>query len=251
MGVNERSVLLTPMKQLFQTIYEDDDLLVINKPADLVCHPTKGDVYSSLISRVRLYLKEGAEAHMINRLDRETSGLVVVAKHLPAATELRRSWESRKVEKTYLAIVHGHIRQDAGRIEGRLAKDTGSKVAIKDWVFEHGAESCTEFEVQSRFSREEKDFTFVRVRPLTGRKHQIRIHLSYYGHPIVGDKLYGINEDYYLALVEGRLNDAMRGELMLPFHALHAAAVRFPWREEVREFHAEPESWFTRFLSGE
>src|ERR1051326_9134082 len=83
------------MTKLFDIIHEDADLLVINKPADLVCHPTKGDVYSSLISRVRLYLGADAEAHLINRLDRETSGLVLVARNLPVAVALRQLWEKR------------------------------------------------------------------------------------------------------------------------------------------------------------
>src|SRR5437773_865909 len=97
------------MEQLFEIVHEDDELLVINKPADLVCHPTKGDVYSSLISRVRLYLGPGAESHLINRLDRETSGLVLVAKKVAVAVELRQLWENRLVQKEYLAIVRGHV----------------------------------------------------------------------------------------------------------------------------------------------
>src|SRR3569833_1384603 len=96
------------MERLFEIIGEDDDFLVINKPAGLVCHPTKGDVYSSLISRVRLYLKTEETPHMINRLDRETSGIVVVAKQAAAAAMLRKLWASRQVQKEYLALVHGH-----------------------------------------------------------------------------------------------------------------------------------------------
>jgi 23S rRNA-/tRNA-specific pseudouridylate synthase len=81
------------MKELFEIVHEDDDLLVLNKPADLVCHPTKGDRYSSLISRVRLHLGDDIRPHLINRLDRETSGLVIVARNETAALELRRLWE--------------------------------------------------------------------------------------------------------------------------------------------------------------
>ena len=95
------------MNKLFDIIYEDDELLVINKPADLVCHPTKGDEFSSLISRVRLHLGPDARPHLVNRLDRETSGVTVVAKNAVVAGELGRLWETRAVEKEYLAIVHG------------------------------------------------------------------------------------------------------------------------------------------------
>src|SRR6476619_6364860 len=92
---------------LFEVLYEDAELLAINKPAGLVCHPTKTDEYSSLISRVRLYLGKEAHPQLVNRLDRETSGVTIVAKSAAAARQLRKIWESREVEKEYLAIVHG------------------------------------------------------------------------------------------------------------------------------------------------
>src|SRR5690349_4357589 len=97
------------MDQLFEIIAEDDDFLIINKPAGLVCHPTKGDIYSSLISRARIYLNAVESLHMVNRLDRETSGIVIVAKKVEVAARLRRQWESREIEKEYLAIVHGPL----------------------------------------------------------------------------------------------------------------------------------------------
>src|SRR5271166_3930938 len=99
---------LAPMSKLFDIVYEDEGLLVVNKPAGLVCHPTKGDEYSSLISRLRLHLGVGALPQLVNRLDRETSGVVLVAKDDAVARELRRLWEARSVRKEYSAIVHGH-----------------------------------------------------------------------------------------------------------------------------------------------
>src|SRR6516164_9811677 len=120
------------MTTLFQVVYEDADLLVVHKPADLVCHPTKGDEYSSLISRTRIYLKTDSEPRLVNRLDRETSGLVVAAKHAEAARELGKIWETRAVSKEYLAIVHGHVAAEQGTIEAPLGKDDSSKVVIKD-----------------------------------------------------------------------------------------------------------------------
>ena len=288
-------------------IHEDAGLLVINKPAGLVCHPTKGDEFSSLISRARLYLPStlnsqpstGAVApHLVNRLDRETSGIVIVAKNSEIAGELGKIWETRAVQKEYLAIVHGHVRDDHDLIDAPLGKDERSIVAVKDGVRPDGAPAQTEFWVEQRFSRVVHQsthgragsplpaavtttsdgahgvtrpaetrlsdvtqtapssilhppfsFSLLRLIPRTGRKHQIRIHLAHLGHPIVGDKLYGGDEDLYLALVENRLTPEQLARLILPHQALHARAVRFLWRDRPMEFSCVPEPWFSDFLT--
>lgn len=294
------------MEKLFAIIHEDDDLLVINKPAGLVCHPTKNGELSSLIGRVRLHLigsnrrasalisaEENSgvseltfaatsqiQPHLVNRLDRETSGVVVVAKNSVAAGELGKILESRAVQKEYLAIVHGHVAAEQGIIEAPLGKDEASIVAIKDCVRPDGALSQTEYWVERRFSRpvsssagkpfslsahrmggegrgeagdssflipHSSAFSLLRLQPLTGRKHQLRIHLAHLGHPIVGDKLYGGDEDLYLALVQHRLTEEQRARLIFENHALHASTVRFTWRGQPREFTCAPEPWFTNF----
>jgi 23S rRNA pseudouridine1911/1915/1917 synthase len=237
------------LEDLFDIVHEDADLLVINKPAGLVCHPTKGDEYSSLISRVRLYLGEGTGPQLINRLDRETSGVTLVAKNAETALEARRIWERREVVKKYLAIVHGAVGPNEGVIDAPLGKDTHSPVAIKDCVVETGAPAETRFRVLQSFCRIEGEFSLLEVQPLTGRKHQIRIHLAHIGHSIVGDKLYGIDEKIYLDFVSYRLTEAQREQLILPHHALHAAEVGFEWRGHARCFGAHPEEWFTTFAA--
>src|SRR5476649_530994 len=164
------------MEKLFDIIHEDDDLLVINKPAGLVCHPTKNGETSSLIGRARLYLNASgrrldpahffnleksqgeltfaATPHLINRLDRETSGVVLIAKNSATAGELGKLLESRAVQKEYLAIVHGHVAAEQGTIDAPLGKDEHSIVAVKDCVRPDGAVSQTEFWVERRFIRD-------------------------------------------------------------------------------------------------
>jgi 23S rRNA pseudouridine1911/1915/1917 synthase len=221
------------------------------------------------------------QPHLINRLDRETSGVVIIAKNSEAAGELGKILESRAVEKDYFAIVHGHVVAEQGIIDASLGKDESSIVAIKDCVHIDGAASQTEFWVERRFTRfllpaspkpvslsahrmggegqgevgnpssifhPPSSFTLLRLKPLTGRKHQIRIHLAHLGHPIVGDKLYGGDEDLYLALVQNRLTDEQRARLIFENHALHAIAVRFTWRGQLHEFSCTPEPWFTEFI---
>ena len=145
-------------------------------------------------------------------------------------------------------------------------------MAIKDCVRADGSPAQTEFQVEHRFwrpagapacelARSEANpvragsetcaqFSLLRVLPRSGRKHQIRIHLAHVGHPIVGDKIYGGDEDLYLALVENRLTDENRARLLLPHHALHAVAIRFVWRGKPVEFRCEPGKWLTDFVAG-
>jgi 23S rRNA pseudouridine1911/1915/1917 synthase len=263
------------MQPLFHVIYEDGELLAVHKPADLVCHPTKGDEFSSLISRARLYLNGHGSAvseardtrpsataaakvvpYLIHRLDRETSGVVLMAKNAVAARELGRVWETRTVCKEYVAIVHGHVTADHGLIDAPLGRDEASPVAIKDCVRPDGAAAQTEFWVEERFVRCVADrpgltpFSLLRLRPLTGRKHQLRIHLAHIGHAIVGDKLYGGNPDFYLALVERRLTAAQLTALLLPHHALHAGRLSFEWRDRVYDLCSPPEASFAAFVAG-
>ena len=234
------------MSELFRIIHEDDELLVINKPAGLVCHPSKTGEMSSLIGRVRLHLGNGARPHLVNRLDRETSGVTLVAKKDETARELRRLWEDRQVEKEYLAIVHGHVLEASGVIEEALGKDEQSRVAVKDCVRADGSPARTEFDVERRFELDGAKFSLLRVRLETGRKHQIRIHLAHIRHPVVGDNLYGAPSE---------VRDRRGDKLSLARNFLHAAALEFehpashetlsfttPLPAELKEFMANLEA---------
>jgi 23S rRNA pseudouridine1911/1915/1917 synthase len=232
------------MQKLFEVVAEDEDFLVINKPAGLVCHPTKGDEYSSLISRVRLYLGTASTPHLINRLDRETSGIVITAKHLGAAVRLRNLWESREVEKEYLAIVHGTFPRGKITINDPLGKDVKSAVAIKDTVVPNGTPAETHAYLLRYIAHEVGTLSLVRVVLLTGRKHQIRIHLAHIGHPIVGDKLYGGDENLYLNFVNDSLTIEQKQRLITENHALHAARITLSWFGAIRTFSCAPGAAF-------
>lgn len=235
------------MNELFPIIFEDEDLLVINKPAGLVCHPTKGDEYSSLVGRIRLYLGKGGS--LVNRLDRETSGVVLVAKCPEVAGQLGKLWQAGGVRKTYLALVHGQPSEDHGRIQAMLGKDLASKIVIKNCVRDDGAWATTRYRVLKRFIRAEKRFSLLEVTPLTGRKHQIRIHLQHIGFPIVGDKIYGGDERHYLDFIRDRLTVEQRGRLILKNHGLHAGEVRLLWYGQEHVFSAAPGQVFSDFIA--
>lgn len=233
-----------------EVLASEEHWLAVSKPAGLVCHPTKHGELSSLIGRARLHLGAHMTPHLVNRLDRETSGVVLIATTVRGARELGKLWSGRRVEKEYVALVRGHVAAERGVIDAPLGCDSASRVRVKDCVRPDGASARTDYEVLSRDLLPRPGgtalpVTQLRLWPRSGRKHQIRIHLAHMGHPIVGDKLYGGFEDDYLALVEGRLSDERRARLLLPYHALHARALRFTWRERWYEYSCEPPQWLT------
>jgi 23S rRNA pseudouridine1911/1915/1917 synthase len=237
--------------ELFEVIHEDEAILVVNKPAGLVCHPTKGDVYSSLISRIRLYLGINSDLHLINRLDRETSGIILAAKSLSAARALRQLWERREVRKSYRAIVHGIPVEQYALINLPLGKDEQSIVAIKDKVRADGSPAQTHYWLERAFKRPEGEFSLLQVLPVTGRKHQIRIHLAFLGHPIVGDKLYGGDEMLYLSFVKSELAESQKQRLILENQALHAYELQYQLNGQSFCFHAKAPVEFEAFaISG-
>jgi 23S rRNA pseudouridine1911/1915/1917 synthase len=235
------------VSELFPVLHEDAEVLVVDKPAGLVCHPTKDGEMSSLIGRVRLHLGH-ADGRLVNRLDRETSGLVVIAKSAEVAGELGRLFSGHAVEKSYVAIVDGHVPADSWIMAGALGDDETSPVAIKACVRDDGAAAETHARVVARWTRDSRPYSLLEVTPRTGRKHQIRVHLAAAGHPIVGDKLYGDDEQRYLRFVTRALTDEDVRALRLEYHALHAARLTWTWRDRQWVFAVDPPEAFAAFV---
>jgi 23S rRNA pseudouridine1911/1915/1917 synthase len=171
-----------------------------------------------------------ATPRLLNRLDRETSGVIVIAKNERAAKILGKQMLRRDVEKEYLAICWGQLTAEQGSIEQPIALTGQSAVYTKRVVDVAGKSCVTAFAVAERLP----GFTVVQLRPQTGRAHQLRVHMQWLGHPIVGDKIYGPDERLYLEFIEKGVTKEMLEKLLMPRHALHAAAVtvRHPSSQE-------------------
>lgn len=241
----------------YRVAHEDPDLLVVDKPAGLPVHPSARYHRHTLTAVMRERLGAGHGWEMAHRLDRETSGVMVFGRRKASASVLKRSFQRREILKEYLALVHGRL-EDARTIDIPLGPAHGSEIRVKMGeraVADGGQPARTEVEPLAEGSFRGEPVTLVRARPRTGRQHQIRVHLALVGHGVVGDKLYGLPESWFLDVVEhGRPLSELDEHLGLWRHALHAwtielphpghgATVRFtaPWPDELAAIVRGPE----------
>ena len=202
-------------------LYEDARLLVVNKPGDIVCHPSKAGPWSSLVGALREYTQLPT-VHLVFRLDRETSGVVVLAKDAKMASRLQVAMQERRVGKSYLAILTGELTAPI-TVDQPLGDDVTSAVFIKSAVVEQGLGqlAITHFTpVASGHG-----VTLARIVTETGRKHQIRAHAQWLGHALIGDKIYGPDARLYLDFIDHGWTDALAARLFLPRQALHCAEI--------------------------
>jgi 23S rRNA pseudouridine1911/1915/1917 synthase len=236
-----RTTDLTPEAIPLVVLYEDQDLIVVDKPAGLVVHPAPGHAAGTLVNAILHHVPDlagiGGEVRpgIVHRLDKDTSGVIVVAKHEAALRYLQAQFKSRKVEKHYIALVEGKIEEEQGRIVAPIGRDPRNRKRQAVMFAENpGAlkarPATTEFKVLALYTVPLRNdlgrgtFTLVQAHPITGRTHQIRIHFAWLGHPLVGDPIYGLR----------------RQRLSAPRLFLHAARLAFtlPSTGERVEFSA-------------
>ncbi|WP_052573693.1 RNA pseudouridine synthase [Haloferula sp. BvORR071] len=238
----------------FKVIDESEDWIVVEKPAPLAVHPANGKVEATLLGGLEELLiyerANGARLSIITRLDRETSGLVLVAKNAAAARHFSLQFQERQVKKEYLALVHGWPAWEELMIEASIIRGGGA-IWLRQAVDPAGRDCVTGFRVEGRFENERGRFASVRCFPETGRMHQIRVHLEHAGYPLVGDKIYGTDGTPYLEQFEGRLSAESAARLMLPRHALHACRLALAWGGEMREWSSPLPADLAEFLSPE
>jgi 23S rRNA pseudouridine1911/1915/1917 synthase len=202
-------------------VFEDDQLLVVNKPGDVVCHPSKAGPWSSLVGALREYAGLPT-VHLVFRLDRETSGIVVLAKNPKMASRLQMAMQQHKIGKVYRAVLMGEL-GSAVTVDQSLGDDISSPVFVKSAVVAagEGQRAITHFVPEAYGG----GVTLARIVTETGRKHQIRAHAQWLGHWLVGDKIYGPDARHYLEFIDHGWSAALAEKLLLPRQALHCMQI--------------------------
>jgi 23S rRNA pseudouridine1911/1915/1917 synthase len=214
----------------FTVLDETEDWLVVNKPAPLQIHPSKPSdagltLWDGVRELLRYELANGGQVSIVNRLDRETSGVVLMAKNAETARLFGKAMMRRQMQKTYLAIVHGWPEWENLPLDAPILRQGDvreSAIWVKQCVHENGVPCLTEFRVLQRWEREGRPFSLLEAKPYTGRMHQIRVHAAHLGFPIVGDKIYGLDESCYLEFINTGWTDSLAVRLLLPRQALHS-----------------------------
>jgi 23S rRNA pseudouridine1911/1915/1917 synthase len=218
----------------FQILGETEDFLAVNKPAGLLTHPTKPGgprtLWDELCALLSYELAIGGQVSLVNRLDRETSGVLLVAKTTAAARAAGIAMQNGKVQKEYLALVFGWPEWHEMTIDARIARlgeVADSEVWVERVVHSRGARAITRVRVEERLELAgHRRFSLLKAWPETGRTHQVRVHLSHVGFPLLGDKIYARGSRHYLDFIAHGWTKEMHLEIWLSRHALHSSRLR-------------------------
>lgn len=215
-------------------VQEDDDLLIVNKPGWLVCHPSKNGPMSSLVGVVSEYL-QGGKIHLVARLDRETSGLIVFAKRPAIARKFQMAIQERIVKKDYIALLEGEFTETI-HVDEPIARRKGGPVFVKSEVsYDRTSQTAVTDFVPLLSSG---GYTLCRVIPETGRKHQIRVHAEHLEHKVVADKIYGPDETLYIEFIENGWTQRLEESLPMKRQALHCFRYVFEFPGDPLSFAA-------------
>jgi 23S rRNA pseudouridine1911/1915/1917 synthase len=192
--VNDELLYQKPPDIDLPVLYEDDDVLVINKPAGILTHAKgaindEATVASFMAGKITDKNLTGNRAGIVHRLDRATSGLIIAAKNAKAQAYLQKQFASRQTQKTYLAVIEGRLEPEEAVIDAPIARNPRRPQTFM--VKAEGKPAQTAYKILKRFNKGGKEYSYLEIRPITGRTHQIRVHLKYVGHPVVGDFIYG------------------------------------------------------------
>lgn len=200
-------------------IYEDNDILVVNKQKGLVVHPANGNPDGTLVNAIMAHCKDslsgiGGELRpgIVHRLDKDTSGLLIIAKNDKAHIQVSEQIKNREVKKTYIALVRGTIAEDEATINMPIGRSTKDRKKMA--VTKNGKEAVTHFKVLNRYTTNKGSYTLLEIKIDTGRTHQIRVHMAEIGHPVIGDSVYSNGKNEFG--VEGQCLHAKRLEFVHP-----------------------------------
>ena len=207
----------------FTVIAQGPGYLAVDKPAGLPVHPTAHYLKGTLTALIKERYGPDSGINMAHRLDRETSGIVLFGTDREATRRLKNAFRDRRVKKQYLALVHGDLAQRC-EVDQPIGPAPGSVIRLRMGVRPDGQPASTEFTPLQRLG----EHTLVQATPRTGRQHQIRVHLEHLGLRLVGDKLYGHPDDFFLGLIETGVNAYLASQLIMSRQALHASGLQFP-----------------------
>ncbi len=229
-------VLYSPRSRGLKPVYEEEDFVIYDKPSGILVHPTSRDCEYCLFDEI--LSDYGKNAHIVHRLDKQTSGLIMVARHKKAEAKLKMLFEKRQVQKTYLALVRGKVNKPLHVDVPLKLNDNYESIKLRMLVHKDGKPSVTDIFPLKYFP--DMDATFVKVFPRTGRQHQIRVHLFHVKHNIIGDNLYGVSTQIAKDYLDGKMDEFTCKKILGSSRLLlHAQSLEFEYEGRAYKYESK------------